>query len=438
MAVLLRNVAVTFAIIVLALIAGAASVHFKFFPGESLSLAFVGFEALSKQYEDQKSLYNWGAITPANTKKRGVTRWKEGAAQDGFTLFSMGHGKRVELQAMDGTPVHQWEVSYTDIWDDSGDIKELVPERFIYIRKARMYPDGRLLVIFSCWSSTPYGYGIAMLDRDSNVLWKDFRRIHHSFDQAEDGRIYTMDHEIKLSEGLDYADTSWPFLDDGIVAYTAEGEFLSRFSLLDAIQNSPYSDVFEALILKNAGLSGGGDLLHSNDVEVLPAHLAEKFPFANAGDLLVSLRQIDSIVVIDPETESVKWFQKGYWRRQHDPDFLENGNMLIFDNHALKKSSSGKQTSRVIEFDPKNMAVIWEYRPTGDEEFFTSSRGSQQRLTNGNTLITESGKGRMIEVSPSGEVVWEYYNQTRIGPDDGLVPSIFWGIRYTPEQIEFL
>ena len=437
MAVLLRTVAITFAIIVLALIAGAASVHFKFFPGESLSMAFVGFEALNKQYKDQKSLYNWGAVIRTNQSKRGVTRWKTDAVQEGFTLVTMGHGERIELLALDGTPVHEWEVSYTDIWDDSGDVKELVPERFIFIRKAKMYPDGRLLVIFSAWSITPYGYGIAMLDRDSNVLWKDFRHTHHSFDQGEDGRIYTLDQQIRSYKDIGYTYLPGAFMDDGIVIYSAEGEFLSRFSLLDAFRKSPYNYVIDQLVWENAGL-GKGDLLHSNDIEVLPANIADKFPFASAGDLLVSFRQIDGIVLIDQETEAVKWFQKGYWRRQHDADFLPNGNMLIFDNHALKQSSSGKETSRVIEFDPKNMAIIWEYRPTGDEEFFSASRGVQQRLPNGNTLITESMKGRVFEVSPSGEVVWEYYNQTRLGQKDNLMPIIFEGERYTPEQIDFL
>jgi hypothetical protein len=31
-----------------------------------------------------------------------------------------------------------------------------------------------------------------------------------------------------------------------------------------------------------------------------------------------------------------------------------------------------------------------------------------QRLPNGNTLITEGMHGRIFQVTPSGEVVWEY------------------------------
>lgn len=31
-------------------------------------------------------------------------------------------------------------------------------------------------------------------------------------------------------------------------------------------------------------------------------------------------------------------------------------------------------------------------------------------MPNGNTLITESGKSRIFEVTPQGEVVWDFYN----------------------------
>jgi hypothetical protein len=316
-------------------------------------------------------------------------------------------------------------------------VQNPVPERFIFIRKATLGADGSLLVIFSAWSTTPYGYGIAKLDRDSNVLWADFRHIHHSFDQAEDGRIYALDQSIAISDGTQYRSFTGPYLDDGIAIYAHDGEFIKRFSLLSVLLDSPYRDVVPFLAAKNSG-DGLGDLLHANDVDVLSGTLAEKFPFASAGDLLVSLRELDSIAIIDPATEQVKWFQNGYWRRQHDADFLANGNMLVFDNYALRRSPNGRRASRVVEFDPETMQIVWEYRAAGEESFFTPARGSQQRLPNGNTLITESEKSRVFEVTPGGEIVWEYFNHVRVGDDDALVPGVFWATRYTVDELDFL
>ena len=38
------------------------------------------------------------------------------------------------------------------------------------------------------------------------------------------------------------------------------------------------------------------------------------------------------------------------------------------------------------------------------------TKGSNQRLPNGNTVVTESEKGRIVEVTREGRVVWEYVN----------------------------
>jgi len=49
---------------------------------------------------------------------------------------------------------------------------------------------------------------------------------------------------------------------------------------------------------------------------------------------------------------------------------------------------------------------------------FRSTRaggGAAQRLSNGNTLITESDEGRVFEVTKGGERVWSYMNSDRAG-----------------------
>jgi hypothetical protein len=40
-------------------------------------------------------------------------------------------------------------------------------------------------------------------------------------------------------------------------------------------------------------------------------------------------------------------------------------------------------------------------------------RGDAQALPNGNVLITESTKGRVLEITRAGEIVWEFWSPTR-------------------------
>ena len=50
------------------------------------------------------------------------------------------------------------------------------------------------------------------------------------------------------------------------------------------------------------------------------------------GRLLVSLRNLDLLMVMSPVTGQIKWTRTGPFLRQHDPDFLPTGQISVFDN----------------------------------------------------------------------------------------------------------
>ena len=65
----------------------------------------------------------------------------------------------------------------------------------------------------------------------------------------------------------------------------------------------------------------------------------------------------------------------------------------------------------------------WEYTAPDKYSLYSPIMSSVQRLRNGNTLITSGIDGRIIEVTPEGEKVWEYRNQYRYDytlPDGGV------------------
>ncbi|MCI1749217.1 MAG: arylsulfotransferase family protein [Acidipropionibacterium sp.] len=76
--------------------------------------------------------------------------------------------------------------------------------------------------------------------------------------------------------------------------------------------------------------------------------------------------------------------------------------------------------SRILEIDPISLAVVWQYtpdeaghvQPLDSYKFFSASGGSVQRLPNGNTLIADSDTGRVFQVTPGHETVWEYVSPT--------------------------
>ena len=64
----------------------------------------------------------------------------------------------------------------------------------------------------------------------------------------------------------------------------------------------------------------------------------------------------------------------------------------------------------MVEVDPLRREIVWEYRAPEQDSFYTGTRGANQRLANGNTLITESDNGRVFEVDGEGRIVWELRN----------------------------
>jgi hypothetical protein len=162
-----------------------------------------------------------------------------------------------------------------------------------------------------------------------------------------------------------------------------------------------------------------GDIFHSNAIEILDGSMADRIPAFKKGNILTSFRRLDTIAVVDMTTKEVVWTQFGLWLAQHDPTPLPNGNLLVFDN----RGHNGE--SKVIEYDPTSMEVVWMYAGDRDHPFFTNAGGANQRLPNGNTLITESDNGRAFEVTPGGQIVWEYWNPERAGETGGLIATIF-------------
>jgi hypothetical protein len=212
-----------------------------------------------------------------------------------------------------------------------------------------------------------------------------------------------------------------------------DGRIVSEISMADIIAANPEIDILELRrrhadfpTRNSKGRPGRwlGDPFHLNDVDPLPRSLAHSFPTFSAGDLLVSVREINLIFVLDPKTLAVKWWFIGAAIRQHDPDWLANGRLGVFNNRMAR------DYSEIVEIDPATFAktVAVDGRRL---DFYSRIRGKQQALPGGGWLITSAQQGRVMELSPSGDVALEFYIVLRQeGPAFGLVSEAL----FLPEE----
>jgi hypothetical protein len=404
------------------------------FPFEPwLREAFIGTEALLKTYyADLGSLEHdvWIELEAGAEVAEGVTLLDAARAASGLTLVTAGEA--AYLVDLDGSVRHSWRLPYEALPASDDKIQGSVTQSRLYWQRAHVLPDGDLIVVVNATKSSPDGLAIVRLDSESRLEWVRHGYFHHDFDIGPDGSIYVLDQAVRARPPANLQELTGPLLDEGVVVLSPEGTVLRRISILDAFGRSPYAEMLKRTVTRNE--VHWGDYLHSNNAEVADAATAAAFDFLEPGQILLSLREVDTIAVLDPETENITWAARGSWRRQHDPDFLANGNILIFDNQG-DWDRGGR--SRVIEYDPHSEAIVWQY-PEGDGgELWSSYRAEQQLLANGNILINEFTQRRLFEVTRAGEIVWDYRCPFRSGGEGGLLCRAMSSRRYNERQFAF-
>jgi hypothetical protein len=408
---------------------GAAAIYFDLPSSSFLRRAFGG----------GVSWYEWTADRPPDAQAipHPIGRIdKPGKTCDGFTLCMYDGGTRAVLLNMRGKVVHEWHVPFHEIWPSPPHVRGEIKDASIYFNDGRVFPNGDLLAVIegpiNMWNPSN-GYGLVKLDKDSHVLWKYAEKCHHDLDVAEDGTIYSLVNEIvnQVPKGMEYLPT--PCMVDFVDVISPEGKQVKRLPLLEALHDSPYAPLLSVLEKPRREAPLGAripdfrederrrDVLHVNSVKVLSRALAEKFPEFKAGQLLLSPRRLDALTVLDPDNGKVVWAARGPWLAQHDPSFLDNGHLLLFDNLGSPRGS------RVLEYDMKSQAFPWSYPGESETPFFSMIRGLCQRLPNGNTLIINSEGGEVFEVTPSREIVWSCF----------FGCELYRARRYTPDQLPF-
>ena len=86
----------------------------------------------------------------------------------------------------------------------------------------------------------------------------------------------------------------------------------------------------------------------------------------------------------------------------HDLHVLANGNVLFQDSWT-----------HVVELDREGKEIVWQYdaKQSPGNENRKIEIHAFQRLADGNTMIAESGRGRIIEVAANGQIVKEFQLQ---------------------------
>lgn len=358
----------------------------------------------------------------------GITRYQPQRTAPGVNLLTSGHGPVALLMDMKGQILHQWRAEFRDLFPGHPRARQGPPQGRNFWRVARLLPNGDLIAIWEL-------YGIFELDRDSRILWVAAVKAHHDVDVTESGEIYHLEAMRRPIPGLEEV----PATDDFIVVRDPNGVEQRRIAISDALRNADWPRLREAF-WKRAAERGYGlgararfDPFHTNALRILTGVETQRLgaPF-QAGDALVSMAMLDTIAAIGLADGTTRWWQQGPFGMQHHPRATPDGKLVVFDNFRAEARSS----VRII--DPRNGEVTWEYAGTETDPLFSLRSGGAEILPNGNVLIVETDRGRVLELTPDKEVVWEFRSPFRAGTNRDRVASVYSLERLPRARIEWL
>ena len=202
------------------------------------------------------------------------------------------------------------------------------------------------------------GKGIYEINRNGKIVWSHLDpKVSHDADRLSNGNtLYAFGNEDQK------ADAQVKEVDSG-------GRLVWSWHARNEFDKPPY---------QNTHYQGW---THTNAVTRM----------AN-GHTLISPRNFNCLVEVDPRGKTVRVIGEDYLAHQHDPEVLPNGNILVA-NH--------QRPHEVLEIDTRTEAIVWRFAI--QKRRMWPVRDADQ-LPNGNILIT--GTTALVEMTRDKQIVW--------------------------------
>jgi hypothetical protein len=365
----------------------------------------------------------------------GVTRYDPAKAYNSFILFSGGDDK-TRLIDMDGREVHRWDYpgfpsGILDPALTSGKRGQVIVEL------SMMKQDDPAM-----FKGLPFIYhdkSLGELDWDGKVVWQwdanapgGAAQQHHDWARLPNGNTLVLSVVVHPLPGFALP----KLVDDAIYEVTPKGTIVWRWVAGDHLDEFGWTPEQLALVRATKKINW----LTINDMKpVAPNHwFSAGDARFNPDNIIIGSRNANFVAIIDKATGKIVWRlgpdfpPAAHGPRalpspvdqisgQHDPQIIPEGlpgagNLLLLDDQGEAGfppvELSYTDGSRILEIDPVKKEIVWEYSATDTDRpgwtFDTSFIGDVRRLPNGNTLIDEGMNGRFFQVTPAGEIVWEY------------------------------
>jgi hypothetical protein len=260
---------------------------------------------------------------------------------------------------------------------------------------ARVLPNGHMLHIFQ----NP----VAKTQRAFETTWDGQQEFWSS---RTDIKVH---HEVSVGPGGKYLYLKYThrtvgtqlWEGDGLeVVDPATGAVLWDWDIFDHLSTADFDPV-DILVTGRSG--SGQDWTHCNACVWDEARSM----------IWVSVRHLERVIGVDYPSGQVRVTLgqgglggNGLLSHQHSPELQQDGSLLVFDN-GNRRNPLYSRVVQLLWNEPANtVAEVAEWRESPD--YYAGAVGDCDRLPNGNILVVAGTIGRIFEVTPANENVWEF------------------------------
>ncbi len=330
-----------------------------------------------------------------------------------YFLYNQTGGTRMNLIDRAGTQIKTWQFK-----PNCPTLPNEVSKRDGTLHHAIISDDNHIYVAFK-------HVELAKFTMRGERVWSSCLPVHHEIIELPGNKILTLGLREVAEQ---YQGKGYLYVVDELLTIdSSTGELISSDNLYKPLQKlglQHHAKKVYQNFLRREGRPH--EVMHSNSIAILTRDFEG---VGEKGDLLISAKHLNLIFVYDQDKRDISWhWGRDILRGQHTPLPLENGNFLIFNNGYKKHGTY------VIELNPQTKEIVWQYPPSKDQRFYCPTMGNAFRLSNGNTIIGNGHYGYAIEVTPGGDIVWQWNNgRTPPQPKDKLRKGnpFYRIIRYT-------
>ncbi len=263
------------------------------------------------------------------------------------------------------------------------------------------------------------GKGPAIIDPGTDtVLWEDTEhKGHHSITKTTRESVLILVQEVFYVENLGPFENCQLKGDFIREIDLATHQIIWEWHLKDYVD--PAVHYLDEAICETGtdDFSPRGDWSHCNTVKYYPGYELNGQIY---NSILLNSRQLDTLFMIDHATGNILLSvgqhgmfggreppEEPLFHHAHEVSMLENGNYLMYDNRNLLPPFRSRALEIAVDPIAQTAEEVWSWTQPPEKKMYDTWGGDANRLPNGNTLIVNSGKGRITEVEPNGEKVWE-------------------------------